>query len=1039
MIRQEERAKMSDSAKVVRPLSIRLFGTFDVQVNDQPLPRLRSQKGQWLLALLILRQGQQVERSWLAGVLWPESADSQALANLRLSLTDLRRSLGRAVIHLVAPTPRTLRFDQAGASVDVSAFDAAILKGDTASLEAATAVYRGALLEGCEEEWLLPERHERAEAYSGALETLAKQARAAGHPEQALPFLKKLIAADPLRTSAQRALMQALADTGDHAAVTQVYRDFRLYLHEALHTQPDPETCALYEKLRAGRKKMGAMSPPVRMAPSPPLPSSLTYLIGREAEVGAVCACLERSRLVTLTGPGGVGKTRLAIAAGQQLRETFPEQVWFVSLAELPDAQRLVETVRDALHLAPDQADPFAQVVRRLSAGPSLLILDNYEHLVEEGARLVEGLLASTPSLTCLVTSRHALHLVGETQYRVPSLGFPTEIKPAPLLLQFPGVRLYMERAAARRTGFQLTQDNAHAIVALCVKLEGIPLAIELVAAWADMLTPLQMLTRLEERFSFPGNLPSPTPARHGSLQTVFDSSYSLLAGSEQHLLCCLAVFAGGWTLEAAEAVCGEAPARQEEMQTLVWLKRLVEKSLVLFQENTGTETVQPRYQLLEMTRRYALEQFSPEQRDRAEQRHADYFLKQALAGEAEVAASETIFGRVQKMQEDRENYYAALQRWKRTDIDQAFLLLAAMGVCGLLAAHSAEVQLWISRLTTRELPLPSVLQAKQYVMVAEWANYSTSPVWLALMEKAYALAEGCDDKQYMARALCHLGESDLETGNKERARQRLEAALDYSLQVGDRSGVGFAQQQLIYVTCAEHDLARAHTMAEALLQSGREQNRWFLTTHALEALAHIAGMQQDYPRGRAYGEQAMAIYPEAETISRSNMLRRLARTAGVQGDFQAARDYLAVSVTLCQAGGALAHEAWSYYALANVAQEQGIHEEGRSWMRQALRLFDTLGETGSMVLCLGRMARLAADQPEFSAFLWSAYVRFLEERDHPFSSEEQEEIATERAALRAVLPEVSITVLEMRSASLNLREVVRYALGSGAKNDFAS
>ena len=463
MDRKEESTEVSGFDNTACPLAIRLLGSFDARIAGRPLPRLRSRKGQELLALLALRPGRAADRSWLAGVLWAESGESQALANLRLCLTDLRKALGTEASRLHAPTPRALSLDLAGAWADVLAFDPAILKGDTASLEAATALYRGALLEACEEEWLLPERLERAEAYLGALETLSKKAIAAGHPAHALPFLKMAIAIDPLRASVQRALMQALADTGDRAAVTQVYRDFRLYLHEELHAQPDQETTVLYEGLRGDRKKAPTTIPPMRTAPAPALPSSMTPLIGREAEVAAVCACLARTRLVTLTGPGGTGKTRLAIAVAQQLRETFAEQVWFVSLAELPNVKRLVEVVRDGLGLPRDQPDPHMQLVRRLSAGPSLLILDNYEHLVEEGARFVEELLADIPSLVCLVTSRRALNLVGETLYRVPALGFLADVESTLHLLEFSGVRLYVERAAARRAGFHLTLENGWA------------------------------------------------------------------------------------------------------------------------------------------------------------------------------------------------------------------------------------------------------------------------------------------------------------------------------------------------------------------------------------------------------------------------------------------------------------------------------------------------------------------------------------------------------------------------------------------------
>ena len=897
------------------PLALRLFGPFDVQVDGRALPRLRSQKGQWLLGLLILRHDQSLERTWLAGLLWPDSTESQALANLRLSLTDLRKALGVQAKHLQAPTPRTLRFALAGAWADVAVFDAAVQQEGAGALATAVAVYRGALLEGCEEEWLTPERQVRAEMYHTALETLAGCALTSGSTNKAVSYLRRLAAADPSRESACRMLMQALAETGDYAGVTRVYRDFRLYLHRELNSSPDEETVSLYEGLRNGREKA-------------------------------------RSRLPPAQGTGA----------------------------------------------------------------------------------------ASLPSLVCLVTSRSALHVAGEIQYRVTALGFPAEVKSVAELLDFPGVQLYVQRAVSRRAGFLLTPDNAPAVVALCAKLEGIPLAIELVAAWADMLTPAQMLARLEERFAFPTQRSSPLPERHESLQAVFDSSYSLLDTSEQRLLCDLAVFAGGWTLEAAEAVCGEAIDTQEKRrgverqaaspQMLLLLKRLVEKSLVLFQEKRDTGIERPRYQLLEITRQYALEQLSPEQRDSALQRHADFFFQHALLGEAEFAADRPISQALQTRKGDTANYHAALRHCKQTNPDRALQLLTAMGNCEIVKMHSSEVQEWILRLAAQKLPPPSALQAKLYCAMARWARYSTSPVWLALMEKAYALAQECDDKQHMAHTLFYLGAADMERGNLERARQRLESAADLAREAGDLIWAPAIRQQLIYVTCAEHDFVRAQTMAEALLQWGREGNQWSVTAHALEALEHIANIQKDYLRARSYGEQVLAIYPATETIGRTNTLRSLSRTAALQEDFQAARDYLTASVTICQEGGALAHEAWSYCALANVAQRQGNSAEAKRWMRQALHLFAHLGETGSMAVCLNRLAWLLGTQSEEAAFLWSAYARFLQENGVPCPTKEQEELETARAALRSVFSEDRLTVLETRSAALTLREVVEYALG---------
>jgi DNA-binding SARP family transcriptional activator len=232
------------------PLCIRLFGPLDVRLRGEPLPHLRSRKVHWLLSLLTLRYGREVERTWLAGTLWPESDESHALANLRISLRDLRRALGAEAERLLAPVPRTLCLETTGAEVDVIAFDAAIGRGDAASLEEAVALYHGPLLEGCTEEWVLPEREAREQSYLTALETLAGQAAARGDAETAARYLRRAITTEPSRETAQRALMQALAAGGNYGAANEVYRDLRLYLHRELNAEPDGATKALFEQMR---------------------------------------------------------------------------------------------------------------------------------------------------------------------------------------------------------------------------------------------------------------------------------------------------------------------------------------------------------------------------------------------------------------------------------------------------------------------------------------------------------------------------------------------------------------------------------------------------------------------------------------------------------------------------------------------------------------------------------------------------------------------------------------------------------------------
>jgi DNA-binding SARP family transcriptional activator/regulation of enolase protein 1 (concanavalin A-like superfamily) len=340
-------------------LSIRLFGPVEVRLNGAPLPCLRSRKGHWLLALLTLRHGQTVERSWLAGTLWPESTEAAGLHNLRNSLTALRRALGPEAARLQPPTPHTLCLDLAGAEVDVVAFDAAVRHGAQSSLESAVALYRGPLLEGGAEEWLFEERQTRQEAFLQALETLARHALAGGELRGAESYLRRAVAADPLRESAQRQLMQVLAASGNYAAVLQLYRELRLRLHHDLDTAPDPETTTLFQQLRtATREKAGVrgqgqargqgsgvggeergaagptltcltpdpspLTPGPCLAPdpwplTPDLSLSLTHgrMVGRDAELAALKRQVDAARdsagaTLFLAGEPGIGKTRLA-------------------------------------------------------------------------------------------------------------------------------------------------------------------------------------------------------------------------------------------------------------------------------------------------------------------------------------------------------------------------------------------------------------------------------------------------------------------------------------------------------------------------------------------------------------------------------------------------------------------------------------------------------------------------------------------------------------------------------------------------------
>ena len=309
---------MSQALPALPQLRLRLFGPFDAWVEGAPLPRLRSRKGQWLLALLALRHGRPVERTWLAAALWPESSESQGLANLRLSLTDLRHAMGPAASRLRAPTPYTLVFDLRDADADVVAFDTAIERGDTASLESTVSIDGGSLLEGCLTEWAVQEREPREQAYLAALDRLAEHSLARCAPDEAVRLMRLAISHDPLRETAHRRLMRALAISRDWAGALVAYRELRLLLRRVLGTDPDEQTTSFFEQIRRDSRN-GAVLEPLQIAPveGPPnnLPSSVTSFVGRAEDIRKIKALLATSRMVTLRGIGGCGKTRLAIEA----------------------------------------------------------------------------------------------------------------------------------------------------------------------------------------------------------------------------------------------------------------------------------------------------------------------------------------------------------------------------------------------------------------------------------------------------------------------------------------------------------------------------------------------------------------------------------------------------------------------------------------------------------------------------------------------------------------------------------------------------
>jgi DNA-binding SARP family transcriptional activator len=421
----------------------------------------------------------------LATTLWPDADLATALSSLRPVVSELRRVLGPESDRLKSRDRNAIAFDVDGLSIDALEFDKAVEAHDFA---AAVERHNAPFLEGSEEEWVFQERRARQEAFLTALMGLGEEALEKGEHRNAWGCFRRAIGADPHRDSPRRGMIRAYAASGDLNAALQEYREYAHLLSGEFGTRPEAETTALYDRLR---QEIRTPAKPVSRAEDPRskighLPTPLTALVGRDDERLDVSGLLHRSRLVTLTGVGGIGKTRLALAVANDGAKQYPDGVWFVPLEELVDGDLIARQIGDALGLKEIPGKTcLRSLVDHLREKRALLVLDNCEHLRESCAQHVLRLLSESPSLKILTTSRQSLGIVGEISWTVPALAVPvpeqlprgraTALRVA---MGYEGVRLFVERGEAVAPGFALTAANARTISDICHRLEGIPWAL---------------------------------------------------------------------------------------------------------------------------------------------------------------------------------------------------------------------------------------------------------------------------------------------------------------------------------------------------------------------------------------------------------------------------------------------------------------------------------------------------------------------------------------------------------------------------------
>jgi predicted ATPase/class 3 adenylate cyclase len=632
--------------------------------------------------------------------------------------------------------------------------------------------------------------------------------------------------------------------------------------------------------------------PPLKTLDARPnnLPAQTTPFIGREKEIRAIREQLSNAnvRLLTLSGVGGAGKTRLALQAAADIVDDFEHGVFFVPLAALSDRALVLQTIAQAFDVREAAGRQLKEQLKdHLREKQMLLVLDNFEQVID-AAPLVADLLTAAPRLKVLVTSREVLRLSGETDYPVPPLTLPDlkRLPPLERFTQYEAVALFIERAVAVKPAFAVTEESTHAIAEICSRLDGLPLAIELAAAHVRVLPPQRMLSELSHRLSFLTGGARDLPARQRTLRGAIDWSHDLLTGAEQKLFQRLAVFVGGCALEAIEAVCNS----ESELNVLETIESLVDKSLVKQTETAG----EPRFAMLETIREYAGERLvAAGEEERVKERHRDYFLSLAEQAEPKLIGAQQ--GEwLQRLEEEHENLRAGLN-WSlgETGVGGGLRLCGALQRFWWTRGHLAEGREWCVRVLgkagaeERTLERAKVLNGAG-VLAFYQADY---PAARALHEECLAIRRELGDRRGVAASLGNLGTVARTQGAIAYARVLHDESLAIRRELGSRGSIARSLNNLGNVALDQGDYPAARALFEETLAITRELgDRWSIA-NSLNNLGEVAYAQADYPAARALHEECLAIMRDlGERKSIANSLSNLGDVARHQGDFAAAR-----------------------------------------------------------------------------------------------------------------------------------------------------
>lgn len=900
-------------------LKILLLGRVSVTLHDKPVAGFVSRKALALLAYLATEMDRPHSREALAGLFWPEQSEVRARKNLRDVLSNLQKVLGnrKAKPPYLKITRTTVQFNpQSLHEVDVHSFQQSFLAWKSHrhrnpqtcricadNVEQVVGIYRGDFLldlfvkdSSAFEDWQMLMRERLHRNLLEALDYLTHFYAQRGQYTQALQFASRRVDSTPWVEDAQRQRMRLLALDGQRSAALAQFKICRQILEKEFGVAPTEETLTLYEQIKSG--KIGERHQGVRHN----LPTSLTPLIGRKAELVEIANYLvdPRYRMLTLVGPGGVGKTRLALQAAWEEIYTFPHGVFFVPLVAIETSEQLVFAMATAFNLTfYGRSDPKSQLINYLRKKEILLVMDNFEHLLDEGTSLLVEILQKSPGTVFMITSREPLHLRVEQLITVKGLPFPAPDSKFEESQALDSVRLFVESARRIKSNLSATQENIVAIGRICRMVRGLPLAIELVATWIRHSSCEKIAQQIENDLHRLETSMIDIPARHRSLRAVCEHSWRLLSAQEQDAFAKLSVFRGGFDTTSALQVVGA---------TADILSSLVGKSL-LSKSSSG------RYEMHEWIRQFAWKKLANDPQVQMDIRNqhctwaCDLLKAQepAILGGGQMAALSKIESEIENL---RAGWHWAIVHRKLTEIDKAKISLT----------YFFDLKGWFSE---------GEATIQQALAVCDQHNDDLRGWLLALK-----------------------GHFDFRLGDYQEAERVFQESLFIGRHVENPEIIAFALQGLagVYMNLGKYHETQA--FATESLKIARQANIEHGQTKSLDILGIIARYQGDFEQAKIYLQQSRLLYQEnGDQFGLARNLNLLGNLAAAQGNYQEANDLLFESLRVSREIDYLMLRAYALNNLGNLAGQQQNYRTAIKYFRDGLALFEEMGDQSGIAL----------------------------------------------------------------------------------------